>query len=85
MRKLGLVISALAIIAAASADAAEPDRTYRDCKTPDAPYRDYDCLDAYLGDGFLAACRTGGDFYVPRILLRIERVSLLAQLSQLGP
>jgi hypothetical protein len=53
MRKLGLVISALAIIAAGSADAAEPDRTHRDCKTPDAPYRDYDCLDAYLGDGFL--------------------------------
>jgi hypothetical protein len=54
MRKLGLVISALAIIAAGSADAAEPDRTHRDCKTPDAPYRDYDCLEAYLGDGFLA-------------------------------
>jgi hypothetical protein len=53
MRKLGLVISALAIIAAGSADAAEPDRTHRDCKTPNAPYRDYDCLDAYLGDGFL--------------------------------
>ena len=24
-----------------------------DCRAPDAPYRDYDCLDAYLGDGFL--------------------------------
>jgi hypothetical protein len=29
------------------------------------------------GKESLAACRTGGDFYVPRILLRIERVSLL--------
>jgi hypothetical protein len=24
-----------------------------DCRAPDAPYRNYDCLDAYLGDGFL--------------------------------
>jgi hypothetical protein len=23
-----------------------------DCKAPDAPYKNYDCLDAYLGDGF---------------------------------
>jgi hypothetical protein len=53
MRKLGLIISALAIIAAGSAGAAEPDRKGRDCKTPDAPYRDSDCLDTYLGDGFL--------------------------------
>src|SRR5579859_4625195 len=22
------------------------------CKAPDAPYKDYNCLDAYLGDGF---------------------------------
>jgi hypothetical protein len=53
MRELGLIASTLAIIAAGSASAAEPDRKLRDCKAPDAPYRDYDCLDAYLGDGFL--------------------------------
>jgi Putative beta-barrel porin-2, OmpL-like. bbp2 len=53
MRKLGLMVSTLATIAAGSADAAEPDRKLRDCKAPDAPYRDYDCLDMYLGDGFL--------------------------------
>jgi hypothetical protein len=52
MRNLGSVVIALAIIAAGSAGAAEPDRIHRDCKTPDGPYRDYDCLDAYLGDGF---------------------------------
>jgi hypothetical protein len=23
-----------------------------DCKAPDSPYKNYDCLDAYLGDGF---------------------------------
>jgi hypothetical protein len=23
-----------------------------DCKAPDAPYQHYECLDAYLGDGF---------------------------------
>src|ERR1700722_12871143 len=22
------------------------------CKAPDSPYKNYDCLDAYLGDGF---------------------------------
>ena len=24
-----------------------------DCRAPDAPYRKYDCLDSYLGEGFL--------------------------------
>jgi len=23
------------------------------CRAPDAPYREYDCLEAYLGEGFL--------------------------------
>src|SRR5580658_2108754 len=35
------------------------------------------CSPSPLTDAALAACRTGGDFYVPRILLRIERLSLL--------
>jgi len=30
-----------------------------------------------FGIGALAACRTGVDFYVPAILLQIERLSLL--------
>jgi hypothetical protein len=60
MKKLSLV--GLALLApgglapigvAQAADNASPGRkTPIDCKAPDAPYKDYNCLDAYLGDGF---------------------------------
>jgi hypothetical protein len=52
MRRLGSMVSTLAIIATGAAGAAEPDGKLRDCRTPGAPYRDYNCLDTYLGDGF---------------------------------
>src|SRR6516165_9222264 len=57
MRKLGLIGLALAVpggIAATDAtQAADASRKAAiDCKAPDAPYKNYDCLDAYLGDGF---------------------------------
>ena len=29
-----------------------PKRKAVDCRAPDAPYKDYNCLEAYLGDGF---------------------------------
>jgi Putative beta-barrel porin-2, OmpL-like. bbp2 len=53
MRKRGLIISIVALMAAGSAGAAEPNGKPRDCQTSDAPYHDYDCLDAYLGEGLL--------------------------------
>src|SRR3984885_9069241 len=55
---IGLVFGILGglVVAAGSAEAAEPAAPLRktpvDCQAPDAPYRNYDCLDAYLGDGF---------------------------------
>jgi hypothetical protein len=57
MRKLGLIGLALAVTGGVAAtDAAQAADAARkaaiDCKAPDAPYRNYDCLDAYLGDGF---------------------------------
>jgi Putative beta-barrel porin-2, OmpL-like. bbp2 len=61
MKKLGwvglalLVPGGLAPIAVAEAadNASSGQRAPIDCKAPDAPYKNYDCLDAYLGDGFL--------------------------------
>jgi hypothetical protein len=60
MRKCGLIGLALAVPgsvvavgAAQAADAASPrQKAPIDCKAPDAPYKNYDCLDAYLGEGF---------------------------------
>jgi putative OmpL-like beta-barrel porin-2 len=59
MRKLGWIGLALAVpggVAAAgaaqAADASTRSKATIDCKAPDAPYKNYDCLDAYLGDGF---------------------------------
>ena len=62
MRKFGstgLVFGMLGglIGAAGWADAAETSATPLrrmpvNCQAPDAPYKNYDCLDAYLGDGF---------------------------------
>jgi hypothetical protein len=61
MRKLGLIglalavpggVAATATDAAQAADAASRGKAAIDCKAPDAPYKNYDCLDAYLGDGF---------------------------------
>ena len=41
---------------AASAHAADSKaKPPIDCHGVDAPYKDYNCLDAYLGDGFLRA------------------------------
>lgn len=61
MRKLGWVGLALVVpggIATTEAvqagDLAAPRHEPRaDCRAPDAPYRNYDCLNAYLGEGFL--------------------------------
>jgi hypothetical protein len=61
MRKSGLIGLALAVPgsvaavgAAQSGDVASPRlKAPIDCKATDAPYKNYDCLDAYLGDGFL--------------------------------
>jgi hypothetical protein len=61
MRKSGLIGLALAVPgsvvavgAAHSGDVASPrPKAPIDCKATDAPYKNYDCLDAYLGDGFL--------------------------------
>jgi hypothetical protein len=60
MKKIGLV--GLALVApggfaplsvAEAADAAgSGQKAAIDCKATDAPYKNYDCLDAYLGDGF---------------------------------
>jgi hypothetical protein len=60
MRKGGWAGLALAvpagIVAVGAAQAADNAAARRkapvDCKAPDAPYKNYDCLDAYLGDGF---------------------------------
>jgi hypothetical protein len=58
MRKLGLIGLALAVPggiaatdAAQAADAAR-SKAAIDCHAKDAPYKNYDCLDAYLGEGF---------------------------------
>jgi hypothetical protein len=61
MRKCGFIGLALmvpggvvAVGAAQAGDAsASGPKAPIDCKAPDAPYKNYDCLDAYLGDGFL--------------------------------
>src|SRR5215470_15622593 len=61
MRHFGWIGSAFVVaggVAAMSAAQAGETSSSRhkapvDCRAPDAPYRDYDCLDAYLGDGFL--------------------------------
>jgi hypothetical protein len=59
MRKLGWIGLALVVpggVAATgvaqAADASSRSKAAIDCKAPDAPYKNYDCLDAYLGDGF---------------------------------
>jgi hypothetical protein len=59
MRKLGWIGLALAVpggVAATgvvqAADTSSSSKAAIDCKAPDAPYKNYDCLDAYLGDGF---------------------------------
>ncbi len=60
MRKFGWIGLALVVPggvaatgAAQAADSASPrGKAPIDCKAPDAPYKNYDCLDAYLGDGF---------------------------------
>lgn len=59
MRRLGWIGLALVVPggvaatgAALAADAASRSKAPIDCKAPDAPYKNYDCLDAYLGDGF---------------------------------
>jgi Putative beta-barrel porin-2, OmpL-like. bbp2 len=52
----GLLLSALSGAAAfGSAQAADPSAYKRgiDCRARDAPYTNYDCLDEYLGNGFL--------------------------------
>jgi Putative beta-barrel porin-2, OmpL-like. bbp2 len=61
MRKVGwiglaLVVSGgVAAIGAAQAGdtSSSRDKAPVDCRAPDAPYKKYDCLDVYLGDGFL--------------------------------
>jgi Putative beta-barrel porin-2, OmpL-like. bbp2 len=58
MRKLGWIGLALAVPgvvatgAVQAADVSSRSKAPIDCKAPDAPYKNYDCLDAYLGDGF---------------------------------
>jgi len=59
MRKCGWIGLALAVPgglvavgAAQAADSAARHKARVDCKAPDGPYKNYDCLDAYLGDGF---------------------------------
>ncbi len=42
----------VAVGTAQAADASSHQKAPIDCKAPDAPYKNYDCLDAYLGDGF---------------------------------
>src|SRR5215475_1780630 len=34
-------------------DEESKDKELTDCRAPGAPYKKYECLDAYLGDGFL--------------------------------
>jgi Putative beta-barrel porin-2, OmpL-like. bbp2 len=56
---VGLAVLGLSALGAAGsprAADAEPVKYSRppvNCRTPDAPYKNYDCLDKYLGDGFL--------------------------------
>jgi Putative beta-barrel porin-2, OmpL-like. bbp2 len=60
MRKCGLIGLALAVpggvVAMGAAQAADTAASRHkapvDCRATDAPYKNYDCLDAYLGDGF---------------------------------
>jgi hypothetical protein len=56
MKKLGLVGLALlapgGLVPVSVAEAADNASSRQHCKAPDAPYKNYDCLDAYLGDGF---------------------------------
>jgi Putative beta-barrel porin-2, OmpL-like. bbp2 len=59
MKKLGWVGLALVVPggvaatdAAQAADTSSRSKAPINCKAPDAPYKNYDCLDAYLGDGF---------------------------------
>jgi hypothetical protein len=58
MRKLGLIGLALAVpggvaaIGAVQAGDSSSSKARIDCHAKDAPYKNYDCLDAYLGDGF---------------------------------
>src|SRR5215471_8996043 len=60
MRNIGWIGLALVVAggvapigAAQTADtSSQRHKTLVDCRAPDAPYREYDCLDAYLGDGF---------------------------------
>jgi hypothetical protein len=60
MRKYGLIGLALSVpggvIVIGPAQAADNVTSRQkapiDCKAPGAPYKNYDCLDAYLGDGF---------------------------------
>jgi Putative beta-barrel porin-2, OmpL-like. bbp2 len=56
-RWIGLALAVpggiVAVGAAQAADsAAARKKAPVDCKAPDAPYKNYDCLDAYLGEGF---------------------------------
>jgi hypothetical protein len=55
MRRLGWIGLALAMPGGmAATDAARAaDKAPIDCHAPDAPYKNYNCLDTYLGDGFL--------------------------------
>jgi hypothetical protein len=60
MTRFGWIGLALAVpsglVAAVSAQAADSPpsgKTPVNCRTPDSPYKNYDCLDKYLGDGFV--------------------------------
>jgi Putative beta-barrel porin-2, OmpL-like. bbp2 len=50
----GLTLAGLGALATAGSGHAADGmkRQAANCQVPDAPYRNYDCLDAYLGDGF---------------------------------
>src|SRR5215467_14250508 len=60
MGKFGWVALVLVVPAGAAAigaaqagdDKSSRDKTWINCRAPDAPYRKYECLDAYLGNGF---------------------------------
>jgi hypothetical protein len=61
MRNFGWIGSALVVaggvaangVAQAGDTSSQRHKAPADCRAPDAPYREYDCLDTYLGDGFL--------------------------------
>jgi len=61
MRHFGWIGSALVVAGGVAANGAAQagdtsssrHKASVDCRAPDAPYKKYDCLDAYLGDGFL--------------------------------